>query len=115
MVTSNASGLGLKSWLMDAAGLVGLYEDSADKAVLRRYPTSGPSASGERDAQQLAQRAIVLAPAAAKDDDLARVGRRETLADLDGGRLAGAVRAEQAEASPGRISRLMPSTATTAP
>ena len=38
------------------------------------------------------------APAAAEDDDLARVRRREPLADLDGGGLAGAVGAEQAEA-----------------
>ena len=48
--------------------------------------------------EQLAQLAIVGAPAPAEDHDLAGVGLGEALADLDGGGLAGAVGSEQAEA-----------------
>ena len=53
------------------------------------------------------------APAAAEHLDLARVRRGEPLADLDRGRLAGAVRAEQPEALAGADLEVEPSTATT--
>ena len=44
------------------------------------------------------QRAVVRAPAQAEHFDVARVRLEQPLEDLDGRRLAGAVRAEQAEA-----------------
>ena len=52
----------------------------------------------QRDADALAQLALVLAPVQAEDLDLAGVGLGQPFEDLDGRRLAGAVRPEQAEA-----------------
>ena len=70
----------------------------------------------ELDAQAGAQRQAVAVPALAQDLDLAVVRLVEALADLDGGGLAGAVRAEQAEAfADDATSRSRPSTATTEP
>ena len=58
----------------------------------------GEPALLERDAEPLAQLPLVAAPAPAEDRDLARVGPRQALEDLDRRRLAGAVGPEQAEA-----------------
>jgi len=52
----------------------------------------------ELDAEPLAQGALVAVPPLAEHLDHPLVGNREALADLDRGRLAGAVRAEQPEA-----------------
>src|SRR5262249_3226536 len=49
------------------------------------------------DAEQLAQLGVVPTPAPAKNDNFPRVGRGEPFADLDRGRLAGAVRSEQSK------------------
>jgi hypothetical protein len=52
----------------------------------------------QRDADALAQRALVLLPAAPEHLDLARAGLDQALEDLDRGGLARAVGAEQPEA-----------------
>ena len=52
----------------------------------------------QRDAHALAQLALVVAPVHAQDLDDAGVGRGESFQDLDGRGLAGAIRAEEAEA-----------------
>jgi len=48
-------------------------------------------------------------------DDVAAVGMREALHHLEGGRLAGPVGTEDADPSPRRASKEMPSTATSSP
>jgi hypothetical protein len=50
------------------------------------------------DAKPLAKREIILAPVQAEDFDIARRWRLETFENLDGGRLAGTVRAKQTKA-----------------
>ena len=52
----------------------------------------------QRDADALADVIVLSAPAQAEDFDLAGGGVEQAFEDLDGRRLAGAVRAEQAEA-----------------
>ena len=54
----------------------------------------------ELDTEPLPQRVVVGAPAHAEDLDVAGVRLDQAFEDLDGGRLAGAVRPEQAEALP---------------
>jgi hypothetical protein len=51
----------------------------------------------ERDAEQRPELAVVLPPATAEHPHLAFVGLGQSFTDLDGGGLAGAVRAEEAE------------------
>ena len=53
------------------------------------------------DAEALPKRGLIGRPAAAQKDDVPRIGRGQAFANLDGGRLAGAVRPEQAEAFAG--------------
>ena len=52
----------------------------------------------ELDAEPLPERLVVGSPSAAEHLDVARVRLEQPLEDLDGRRLAGAVRTEQAEA-----------------
>ena len=55
----------------------------------------------QRNAQQLAQLALMALPRHAQDFDFARGRREQTFEDFDGGGLAGAVRPEQTEALAG--------------
>ncbi len=69
----------------------------------------------QRDADPLADLVGLRVPAPAQDLDVARGRRVQPFEDLDRGRLARAVGAEQAEAFARRTSRSSPSTATTGP
>ena len=62
----------------------------------------------QRDAQPLAQLALVALPRHAEDFDLARGRLQQAFENLDGGGLAGAVRSEQAEALAGLDGEIEP-------
>jgi len=80
-----------------AGGGARAVEAAEEGDRLRHRELLGELGFLERDTQQLAQLAVVPAPAVAEHEHLAAVRLGQSLADLDRGGLAGAVRAQQAE------------------
>src|SRR5262249_21251315 len=99
------AGVGLLLQLHAADDLVGLEAVAVEAAEqgdgLAHQQFFGELRFLERDADAVLDGGVVAAPAQAEGFDVAGGGLRESLDDLDGGGLAGAVGAEQAEALAG--------------